>query len=134
MTKAISILIVVVVLFVGYRLYLKWEETQREAEADEKTAEAAVIHPGSLPGLPNQLDASYNIAAQQGGVALQKWFKTYEHALQDPRKAWIQLDLCVALHREQPNEARRIFQLVKERTPANSRLQPRIKELEKTLQ
>jgi hypothetical protein len=133
MTKVISILIVVVVLFVGYRLYLKWEEAQNDEEITKKEAAAAVIHPGSLPGLPVQLETSYQIAASQGGTALHKWFKIYEHALQDPRKAWIQLDVCVAIHRNEPNEARRLFQLVKERTPANSPLQRRIKELEKTL-
>ncbi len=44
---------------------------------------------------------------------------------QDPRKAWIELDSCVAIAREDPSEARRVFAEVKKRTP-------RVKALEKT--
>jgi hypothetical protein len=134
MTKLISILIAVVVAFVGYRLYVKWEETERETELNQKAEAAAVVNPATLPGLPAQLEQSYQVVSQQGGAAMQRWYKSYEHALQDPRKAWIQMDICVAIRRDDPNEARRIFQLVKERTPANSPLQRRIKELERSLQ
>ena len=131
MTKLISVFIVIVVIFCGYQLFLKWEAVQKEEETKKKEA-AAVLNPAHLPGMPVQLEQSYQQVSQQGTAALRTWLKTYESVLQDPRKAWIELDLCVALTREDPSEARRIFKAVRERTPADSPIQPRIKQLEKT--
>lgn len=131
MTKLISVFIVVVVIFCGYQLFLKWEAVQKEEEAKKKEA-AAVINPAHLPGMPVQLEQGYQQVSQQGTAALRTWLKTYDSVLQDPRKAWIELDLCVALTREDPGEARRIFKAVRDRTPPGSPLQPRIKQLEKT--
>ena len=131
MTKLISILIVVVVIFCGYQLFLKWESVQHEEETKKKEA-AAEVNPAYLPGMPVQLEQSYQQVSQQGTAAVRTWLKTYDSVLQDPRRAWIELDLCVALTREDPSEARRIFHAVKARTPADSPLQKRIKQLEKT--
>jgi len=52
--------------------------------------------------------------------------------VEDPRKAWIELDFCVAVAREDPAEARRVFAAVKERIGPASPVWPRMKELEKT--
>lgn len=131
MTKLISILIVVVVIFCGYQLFLKWESVQKEEEAKKKEA-ASAVNPAYLPGMPSQLEQSYQQVSQQGAAALRNWLKTYDSALQDPRKAWIELDLCVAVTRADPSEARRIYKAVKERTPATSPIQPRLKQLEKS--
>lgn len=131
MTKLISVLIIVVVIFCGYQLFLKWEAVQNEEETKKKEA-AAVVNPAYLPGMPSQLDQSYEQVSQQGTAALRNWLKTYDSVLQDPRKAWIELDLCVSLTREDPSEARRIFKAVKGRTPPDSPVQPRIKLLERT--
>jgi hypothetical protein len=131
MTKLISVFIIAVVIFCGYQLFLKWEAVKNEEETKKKEA-AAVMNPAHLPGMPVQLEHSYQQVSQQGTAALRNWLKTYDSVLQDPRKAWIELDLCVALTREDPSEARRIFEAVKGRTPPDSPLQPRIKQLEKT--
>jgi hypothetical protein len=131
MTKLISVFIIAVVIFCGYQLFLKWEAVKNEEETKQKEA-AAVLNPAHLPGMPVQLEQSYQQVSQQGTAALRTWLKTYDSVLQDPRKAWIELDLCVALTREDPSEARRIFEAVKGRTPPDSPLQPRIKQLEKT--
>lgn len=131
MTKLISILIIVVMIFCGYQLFLKWEAVQKEEETKKKQA-AAEVNPAFLPGMPSQLETSYQQVSQQGTAALRNWLKTYDSVLQDPRKAWIELDLCVAITRENPSEARQIFQAVKARTPADSPLQKRIKQLERT--
>jgi len=131
MTKLISVLIIVVVVFCGYQLFLKWEAVQKEEETKKKEA-AAVVNPAYLPGMPSQLDQSYQQVSQQGTAALRNWLKTYDSVLQDPRKAWIELDLCVALTREDPSEARRIFMAVRDRIPADSPILPRIKQLERT--
>lgn len=131
MTKLISIFIVIVVIFCGYQLWLKWEQVQNEEETKKKEA-AAALNPAYLSGLPNQLEQSYQIVQQKGNAAMREWLKNHGAALSDPRKAWIELDFCVAITREDPNEAKRIFQAVKARTPASSPIMPRIKQLEKT--
>ena len=82
--------------------------------------------------MPQQLQASLQAAQKQGASALRGWLKSYAKIVQDPRKAWIELDYCVLIAREDPAEAKRIFAGVKERTPATSPVFPRIKQLEKT--
>lgn len=132
MTKLISAFIIIVVLFCGYQLWLKWDEVKREEEIKKKE-EAAKLDPNQLAGMPSgQLEQSYRDAQQQGTAALRNWLKTYGAAVEDPRKAWIELDVCVAITREDPTEARRIFKAVKDRTPPTSPVMPRIKQLEKT--
>lgn len=131
MTKLISALIVIVVIFCGWQLFKYWEQVQNDEETKKKEA-AAIINPVYLPGMPSQLEQGFQTVQQRGTAAIRNWLKTYESALQDPRKAWIELDLCVAITREDPTEARRIFQAVKARTPAGSPIQPRLKQLEKS--
>jgi hypothetical protein len=86
-----------------------------------------------MPGQnPTQLEATLRAAQSQGAEALKNWLKTYGRAVQDPRKAWIELDYCTMISREDPNEAKRIFAEVKNRTPPSSPVWPRIQKLEKT--
>src|SRR5262249_6129227 len=110
------------------QLFQYWEKVDNE-EATRKREAAALLNPAALQGMPYQLEASYQVAQQRGTAALREWFKNVEKELQDPRKAWIELDLCVALAREDPTEAGRIFKAVKARTPQNSPIQPRIEQL-----
>lgn len=60
--------------------------------------------------------------------------KANEAQLADPRKAWLELDLCLAIRRDSPAEATEIFARVKERVPPSSPVWPRVKELEKAFQ
>lgn len=132
MTKAIWVLIILVVGYVAYLLYGQWEKVQAERSGQQKQAVAATVSGDQLRGLPNQLEQSYRLAKEKGGYALHSWFKTYEKQLADPRKAWIELDLCVALARDNPAEAKKIFAGVKGRVPPSSPVWARVKELEKT--
>lgn len=133
MTKLISAFIIIVVIFCGWQLFQYWDKVENEERTRKKEA-AAVLNPIYLPGLPSALDQSYQNVLQQGNAAMRNWLKTYGPALQDPRKAWIELDFCVAITREDPAEARRLFKAVKDRTPPNSPIQPRLKQLEKSYQ
>ena len=63
---------------------------------------------------------------------MQNWLKTYSRVIADPRKAWIELDYCGMIYRDDPREARRIFAEVKARTPVTSPVWPRIQDLQKT--
>jgi len=131
-TKLIAAFIIIVALFGGYHLFLYWERVKNEEETRKKQAVAAVVQGENLPGLPPGLEPGLKAAQQNSPAAFRKWLKTYDKALQDPRKAWIELDYCVAIAREDPSEARRVFAEVKKRTPPSSPVWPRVKALEKT--
>ena len=132
MTKLIAAFIIIVALFGGYHLFLYWERVKNEEETQKKQAVAATVQGENLPGLPPGLEPGLKTAQQNSPAAFRKWLKTYDKALQDPRKAWIELDYCVAIAREDPSEARRVFAEVKKRTPPSSPVWPRVKALEKT--
>jgi len=132
MTKLISALIILAVLFCGWQLFFYWEKIKNEEENQKKQAAAAVVVGEQLSGMPYQLEASLRSAEAQGAAGLKNWLKTYGSKIQDPRKAWIELDYCLLISRANPAEARSLFAEVKRRTPESSPVWPRIKQLEKT--
>lgn len=133
MTKLIAAAIVIACLYVGWELFLYWDKVKNEQETEEKQAAAAAnVIPESLPGLPQPLEQGLQAAQRQGAEGLGNFLKAYGQSIQDPRKAWIELDYCLLLSRENPAEARRIFAAVKARTPKTSPVWPRIQKLEKT--
>ncbi len=84
----------------------------------------------SLPGLPPFLETSLAQAQQQGAEELGKWLKNWAKQVQDPRLAWIELDYVVLLNLKDHAAARQRFQSVKERTPPDSPVYPRIQKLQ----
>ena len=132
MTKLIAALIIVAVLYGGWEFFLYWEKVKNEDETKQKQEAAAAVMGDSLPGLPYQLEASLQAARRQGAAGLRNWLKAHAQSVEDPRKAWIELDFCVAVAREDPAEARRVFAAVKERIGPSSPVWPRMKQLEKT--
>ena len=133
MTKAIWILIILVVGYIGYAFYQQWDKARLEHDGIRKAEVTAVVGE-SLPGMPYQLETALRSAKDKGPVAFRTWFSTNEKLLADPRKAWIELDLCVAMSRENPSEAKKIFAGIKSRVPPSSPVWPKMKELEKTLE
>lgn len=133
MTKTLIIIaIVAVVALGGYQLFEYWDKVQDEKLAAEKQAATSQVNPDALPGLPQGWDTSLRTAEQQGATALGAWLKTYGAKVQDPRKAWIELDYVVMITRDNPQEAKRLFAEVKDRTLPNSPVWPRIHDLEKS--
>jgi hypothetical protein len=130
MTKLIAIFAVVIVLYGGWHLFLYWEKVRDQKETEKKQAAAALVVGDQLPGMPSTFNQSLQAAQAQGAAGLRNWLKTYGRSVQDPRKAWIELDYCVAVSHDDPSEARKVFAQVKERTPATSPVFPRIKQLE----
>jgi hypothetical protein len=84
--------------------------------------------------MPDDLRKSYDIAKGNGPVALGKWLKSVGDRVDDPRRAWIELDYVVGIAQEDPQEAKRVFAEVKGRIPETSPVYPRVKALEKTYQ
>lgn len=134
MTKLIWVLIIAVVAFVGYQLYLQWVAVQAERAGKKEDPVAVMVSGDSLPGLPAHLEAGYRAAREKSPAAFRTWFNANERQLADPRKAWIELDLCVAIRRDNPAESKEIFARVKNRVPPASPVWPRMKELEKAFE
>ena len=135
MTKTLIIIVIVVAVALGgWQLFEYWEKVQDEKDTEQKNAAAAVVNPDALQGLPQGYDVSLRAAQQQGGAALGNWLKLYGPTVQDPRKAWIQLDYVLLITRDNPQEAKRVFNEVKDRTPPSSPVWPRVHELEKSYQ
>jgi hypothetical protein len=132
MTKAIAVLIIVLVIYGGWELFLYWDKVKNEEEASQKQAASSVIDPNNLPGLPQNAIPALHAAEKQGPIGLKNFLRDYNRVIQDPRKAWIELDYCVKVAREDPAEARRVFAEVKARTSPASPVWPRIKQLEKS--
>jgi hypothetical protein len=131
MTKIITAAIIIIVLWGGWELFFYWEKVKNEEEIAKKEANIVII-PEQLPGMPQGMEPSLKAAQNQGAAGLRNWLKAYGRSLQDPRKAWIELDYCQLLSREDIPEAKRVFSDVKTRTPTNSVVWPRLKQLEKT--
>lgn len=131
MTKLITAAVVLAVCYVVWHLFVYWEQVRDERESREK-AVRQVVDPRSLAGLPPQLEDSLQAAQQAGVNTFRKWLETYGPVIQDPRKAWIELDFCLIVSRDDPKEARRVFARVKERVKPDSPVYRRVKELEAT--
>jgi len=134
MTKVISVLIIAVVLYGGWELFFYWEKVKNQEETQKKQEVSEATMGDSLPGMPYQLDPSLRAAQARGAEGLKSWLDAYGTNIVDPRKAWIELDYCILLSRENPAEARRVFAEVKGRTDPSSPVWPRIKRLEQTFQ
>ena len=133
MTKAlITIAIVAIVGLGAWQIFEYWQKVQDEKATQQKEAAASVVNEDSLQGLPQGWDTSLHAAEQGGASALGNWLKTYGNGVQDPRKAWIQLNYVVMITRDNPGEAKRLFADVKDRTLPNSPVWPRIQGMEKT--
>ncbi len=131
MTKLIALLMVVAVLWGGWELFFYWEKVENNQETEKKQA-AALMGGEALPGMPYPLEASLQNAKKQGAAAMGAWLKTYGSVIQDPRKAWIQLDYCMMISLEDPSQAKRLFAEIKARTPHTSPVWPRIEQLQRT--
>jgi hypothetical protein len=134
MTKLISILIIVAVVWVGWKIFSYYQHVEQQQQVEEKTASGADIKPDQLSGLPGHLYAALDAAQRRGAAGLRDFLKNFGNQVQDPRRAWIEMDYCVAIVREDPNEAKRIFSAVKERTSTNSVIYPRVRQLEKSFE
>jgi hypothetical protein len=134
---------IITLAFIGLLAYGGWEAWQMWQKYDSsndqtRQEEAAVkcIDPTQLAGMPQAWEDSYqkaNDAAKAGDLtALRAWLKMYGQHVNDPRRAWIELDYMVMISKEDPQEAKLIYESVRDRTPQNSPVYPRIKLLEKT--
>ena len=128
MKPFIIIFIVVGIAFGGWKIWDYWKTKETE-EAQQNSPQ---VKPSELPGLPPQLKDSLSKAQASGAKTLKAWLDAYGKSVQDPRLASIQLDYVLLIGRENPAEARRLYAEVSKRTPANSPVYARVKQLEPT--
>ena len=137
MRQVLAILLIIGALWGGKQLYDYWEKVKARKEAEDRggtPGPSTVAAPTALPGLPANLESSLQTAQKQGVNGLRNWLKVYRPYVSDPRLAAIELDYVVLISSSNPQEARRIFADVKQRTPTNSPVYPRVKQLERTYQ
>ena len=127
--------IVALLVWGGYYVVTSLSSRYQAIEKKETVATQPANVPSSdLPGMPYQLQASLDAAHAQGPAALKRWVETNRRYVQDPRLGDIELDLAVALMRQNLPQAREIYKNVKARTPANSPLQGRLQRLSRSLE
>jgi hypothetical protein len=131
MTKIIGILIIAVVVWGGYELFEMWDRYDKEQDVKAKEA-AHPFSPQSLAGMPPGLEPSYATAEKNGAAGVRNWLKINGARVEDPRRAWIELDYVVLVAHDDPVEAKKVFADVKGRTPETSPVYKRIKELQNT--
>ncbi|HXT41534.1 MAG TPA: hypothetical protein VN887_16125 [Candidatus Angelobacter sp.] len=138
MRQVLGILLIIAAVWGCKELYNYWEQVKARKEVEDRGGgpppAAVVTAPTTLTGLPANLESSLQAAQKQGAAGLKNWLKHYRPYVSDPRLAAIELDYLVLISSTAPQEARQIFASVKQRTPTNSPVYPRIKQLEKTYQ
>lgn len=134
MKLVISVVIIIAVLFGGYKIWEYWDSVAHDRDLAQKEAASRKVVPEQLAGMPQGLEPAYQAAQKGGANGIRNWLRAYGPRLEDPRKAWIELDYAVAISREDPVEAKKVFAEVKNRTPDTSPVFGRVKELERTFQ
>ncbi|MEY4691626.1 MAG: hypothetical protein RIT19_1951 [Verrucomicrobiota bacterium] len=125
-------LLVATVGFGVYRISLVYRSIPSDERAQERPT--APVTDESLPALTPPLEASLANATQAGPQALGQWLRQNGAWVPEPRLSAIQLDHAQMMVRSNPAEARRLYAAVKARTPANSPLAPRLKQLSRTFE
>ena len=132
--KTLIIILLIIGAVLGLQKLISHYDTVRSKQDGTKPAVNAASAPVAVPGLPPSLEAALDTAKKQGPLALKQWLKQYRAYITDPRLADIELDLVVLNGGQNFQEARRLFNTVKDRTPTNSPVYPRIKQLERNYQ
>jgi hypothetical protein len=131
----LRLIIIALLVWGGYYVVSSLTGKYKAVQKQEVSAkEPAAPVSQDLPGMPHQLQASLDAAQGQGPAALKRWIDANRRYLKDPKLGDIELDLAVALMRQNLTQAREIYRNVKARTPANSPLQARLKRLSKSLE
>lgn len=135
MKALIAIVIIVAAAMGGWQIYSTWVDVKEKQDSKHKTETvAAPVSGADLPGMVPQLEPILDAARQRGAEGLHQFLVKYGRTIADPRLASIELDYVVLVANENPAEARKTFARVKQRTPRESPVYARVKQLEKTYQ
>ena len=137
MKVLIVLVIIAAVFYLGRAILHRYEDVERQTvppPGQGAPAEPKAPPVSTLEGLPAYLEPALAAAQKQGAAGLRTFLSNYGRSIRDPRLADIELDYVVLLSRQDPAEAKRVFEAVKARTVTSSPVYARIKKLEKTFQ
>jgi hypothetical protein len=135
MKHLLNLLLLLAVLWLGKELYNFWLRVKAKADAQDRGQAAEVQKPAEsavMAGLPPSMEPSLQEAMKQGAPALEAWLKQNGNYVADPRRASIELDYAVLIGSKDFARARQIYSDVRGRTPTNSPVYPRVRQLERT--
>ena len=137
MNKFITVLLIAGALWGIWQLREMYMEKKRENPEiynfnEDEPSGPPKVDPRTLKGLHYSLETPLNNAKARGADGMKQFLNQYRNAIRDPRLAWIELDYVVLLATKDPAQARAVFAQVKNRTPTNSPVYPRIEKLSKT--
>ncbi len=128
MKAVITIVIIAVVLVLGlkFRDYVHHTMADKGGSAESQPRFA----PGKLPGLPIELESSFDEAKRQGPDGLKEWLRIHRQEIEEPRLTDIDLDYVLLAGRKSPAEARRVLNAIKQRISTNSPAYKRFEQLD----
>lgn len=121
----LSLAIIALLVWGGIRFNAYWQSVKARNEA-----KPSLYAPGTVPGLPAELEASLAEARRGGAEGVKDWLRLHRARVTDPRLAEIDLDYVVLVGPSRPAEARRVLDAVQQRTPTNSPVYPRLRLLD----
>lgn len=125
---------ILLVAWGGYRVFIYYKEIQEQRWVEKEESSGKNVEPSKLAGVPYNLETSLQHARTQGATSMKRWLEQFGSQIQDPRKAWIQLDYCTLIASEDPQEARAVYSEVKQRLREGSPVYPRLKQLQKSFE
>jgi len=136
--KFLIVLVIIMAVFgLGRAILHRYQDVEREAiprPGQSAPAEPKAPAVSTLEGMPANLEPALAAAQKQGAAGLRTFLGNYERSIRDPRLADIELDYVVLLSRQDPGEAKRVFEAIKARITTSSPVYARIKKLENTFQ
>jgi hypothetical protein len=132
MRQVIGLLMIAGLVYLGKTLFDRYQAINLQQSPSARPGATTASTSAVLPGMPASLEPSLQAAQNQGPAAMREWLRKYRHHIRDPRLAAIELDYVVLVSRHDPDEARRVFRQVRQRTPPHSPVYERVKKLENT--
>jgi hypothetical protein len=135
MRQVLTIILIIAAILLANMVYDKTMNFKKthgdEGAAVQVVPNGTANNPMGLRGLPPEQESFLENAMGKDLKTFKKWLDYWGPKIEDPRRAWIELDYAVMASRDDLAEARRVFAAVKARLPKNSPVFPRMKSLEK---
>src|ERR1051326_8809167 len=127
MKVLISILIVLALIFGGWKLWEYWDQVSQQKDMAEKKPSLSEDQLGSMT---SDLEKTLQDARKKGPSALKAWLDKNQKnpKIPESRLVYIKLDYVLMIASSDPVEAKKVFHEIKQNTPPTSPVYPRIKE------
>ena len=126
--QILTVIFIAIAVYVGIKFSAYFQKRLQEAE--QKTEGPPLYAPGKLPGLPAELEPAYEEAKAHGLDGLREFLRQHRPEIEDPRLADIQMDYVVLVGRDNPAEARRVLDDIRQRLGPTSSAYKRFQQLQ----